>query len=575
MTGTLTAPEAERIIRDFANHSKFCEHLSIRNKEGITVPYRNSPAGQKLNKSIRKQELAGKPVRQIMLKASQVWATSSATTEIFRRIPFFPGRRALVLADSDMHADLVFEYFRQYMLSYADNPYGSAFNAAILLPELVKDTERWIRWANDSSVLVGTAYNSEIGRSAPYNWVLLSEAAFYRDMGTLMTGLMQRIPNSPDSGIVIESTANGTGGDFYDLCQRAMDPRRSTGWAFVFFAWWEHPEYQLEPGPGFKLTRDELAELQKYNLTVPQLAWRRRQIDTACEGKIERFRQEFPGNAQEAFQSSGRTIFDMTAVSRMRQISDAPRGRLDVFEVGSEKRIQFLQSEDGRGELAIYKMPRKGGRYCMGIDHAEGIDPKAKSAGSSDPDYCSATVLDADTGEEVAKLKERMEPAPWAEALKTLGKFYNWAFLAPEAKAVGKAVIGQLLSLDYPLELIYSKQRDPADRRTPLLQELGFDTNSVFRPVLISGLDRAFREGAIQLHDPETIQQLRQFVRKPNGREEGVGHDDDVFGVALAVEGLPYAHKAFAYREARSKDIQKQWTPQKYGQRQGGDDDDD
>lgn len=561
---TLTPAEMEAMIRGFGDHSKFCNHLRIRNKEGVSVPYLNSAAGRKLNRAIRKQEQAGDPVRVVMLKASQVWASSSTATEVFRRIPFFPGRRALVLADSEAHADLVFQYYQQYIKSYSDNPYGSEWGSAIVLPHLVKDTERHIRWANESSILVGTAYNVDIGRSAPYNWAHLSEAAFYRDMAALMTGLMQRIPRSPDSGIVVESTANGVGGDFYELCKRASDPRKATGWAFVFFAWWEHPEYRMPAWPGFKLTRDELAEQQKYNLHLDQLVWRRQQIDTACEGKIERFRQEFPGNPEEAFQSSGRTIFDMTAVARMRQIQDAPRGRLEVFEVGLEKRVQFVQSEDGRGELVIYKMPRKGGRYCIGIDHAEGIDPKAKAAGGSDPDYCSATVLDADTGEEVAKLKERYEPAPWAERLFWLGCFYNWAFLAPEAKAVGKAVIGQLLALHYPLELIFAKQRDPADRRTPLLQELGFDTNSIFRPVLISGLDKAVREGALQVHDPETIQQLREFVRKPNGREEGTGHDDDVFSLALAIQGLPFAQKAFAYREARNQDNQR-WAITRYG----------
>lgn len=561
------------MIRGFANHQKFCGHLKIRNKEGIAVPYRNSPAGQKLNKSIRKQEIAGLPVRQVMLKASQVWASSSAATEVFRRVPFFPGRRALVLADSEAHADLVFQYYQQYIASYNENPYGSEWQSAITLPELVKDTERNIRWANNSSILVGTAYNVDIGRAAPYNWAHLSEAAFYRDMGSLMTGLMQRIPNSPDSGLIVESTANGMGGDFYDLCQLAMDPRRRTGWGFVFFGWWEHPEYVMDPGPGFKLTRDELAEVQRYNLTVPQIAWRRWQIDTNCEGKVERFRQEMPGNAQEAFQASGRTIFDMAAVARMPVIQDAPRGRLEVVDVGLEKRIQFVQSEDGRGELVIYRMPRKGGRYIIGIDHAEGIDPKAKT-GSSDPDYCSATVMDADTGEEVAKLKERYEPFPWATRVYWLGKFYGWAFLTPEQKAVGKAVIGHLLSIEggYPLELIYSKQRDPSDRRSPLLQELGFDTNSVFRPVLIAGLDQALREGSIKLHDPETLQQLRQFVRKANGKEEGNGHDDDVFGAALCVEGLPYARRAFLYREEQAK--QGQWKPVKYGQKQRQDDDD-
>jgi hypothetical protein len=473
------------------------------------------------------------------------------------------------------HVDLVFGYFRQYMESYARNPMGGDSESALRLPELLKDTEQNIRWANNSSVLVGTAYNVEIGRSAPYNWALLSEAAFYRDMGTLMTGLMQRIPNSPSSGIIVESTANGMGGDFFDLCQRSMDPRRETGWEFVFFGWWEHPEYWLTPDSNFKLTREELAELQKYNLHVDQIAWRRRQIETACEGKIERFRQEFPGCAQEAFQSSGRTIFDMAAIARMPEILKASRGKLEVIEVGIEKRVQFVQSEDNRGELVIYKLPRKGGRYAIGVDHAEGIDPSAKKgAGHSDPDYCSATVFDLDTGEEVAKLKERHEPAPWANLVYWLGRFYNWSFLTPEAKAVGKAVIGELLRLQYPLELIYSTQRDPNDRRSALLQELGYDTNPATRPVLIASLDNALRFGSIRIHDPETIGQLRTFVRKANGREEGIGHDDDVMGVALAVVGFPFALRAFAYREQRDKEGAQQWKAQRYGQPQRNDDDD-
>lgn len=578
---SLTPAEAAALIRGFTDHEKFCSHLKIRNKEGITLPYRNSPGGLKLNRVIERMRRQGVPIRVCVLKASQVWMTSSASTQLFRRIPFFPGRRALVLADSEMHADLVFSYFRQYMESYSDDPYGSEMGAAIKLPELLKDTERWVRWANDSSVLVGTAYNVDIGRSAPYNWALLSEAAFYRDMGTLMTGLMQRIPNSPDSGLIVESTANGMGGDFYDLCQLAMDPRRKTGWEFCFFGWWEHPEYRLKPEPSFKLTKDELAELQKYNLHVDQIAWRRRQIETACEGKIERFRQEFPGNAQEAFQSSGRTIFDMQAIARMPEIREAPRGRLEVIDAGIEKRVQFRQSEDNRGELVIYKMPRKGGRYIIGADHAEGIDPGAKKgAGGSDPDYCSATVMDADTGEEVAKLKDRYEPSPWALRLYWLGRFFNWAFICPEQKAVGKAVIGHLLTHDddhpsYPMELIYSKQRDPSDRKTPLLQELGFDTNAVFRPVLISNLDNAVRTGAIKVHDPETLQQLREFVRKPNGREEGMKHDDDVFGLALCIEALPYARRAFDYREAmEAQQGIQQWKATSYRMQNQRDDDD-
>jgi hypothetical protein len=573
------------MLRGFGDHAKFCSHLQIRNKEGIPVPYRASAAGQKLNASIRKQELSGVPVRQVVLKASQVWMSSSAATEIFRRVPFFPGRRALILADSQTHADLVFEYYDQFIKSYSDNPYGSEWKAAVVLPYLEKDTNQHLRWANGSSILVGTANNVDIGRSAPFNWAQLSEAAFYRALGALMTGLMQRVPNSPDSGVIIESTPNGEGGDFYDLCQLAISGK--SGWAFVFFAWWEHYENQIETSRlGYKddaafqasLDRLEIQERDKYRLTLKQLAWRRFTLETSCSGKVERFRQEHAANPQEAFQGLGRTIFDLGALSRMPTVQNPTRGHLKVFTVGLERKVQFVQDEDGQGELAVYHLPERHKHYVAGADHAEGIDPSAKD-GNSDPDYCSMTILDADTGEECAKMSERYEPRPWAEIVYWLARFYNWAYVVPEQKAVGKAVIGHLLQIEggYPLELIYSAERDPSDRRPALLQELGFDTNTVLRPVLVSALDTAIREGAIKIHDAATMVQLRTFVRKPNGREEGVRHDDDVFGLALAVVGLPKAQRAFAYREARQgtwADKHLRQTNYRYPERGQQDDDD-
>jgi hypothetical protein len=55
MTGQLTRAEIERMLQGFHDHARFCEHLRIRNKEGISVPYRTSAAGLKLNRAIRKQ----------------------------------------------------------------------------------------------------------------------------------------------------------------------------------------------------------------------------------------------------------------------------------------------------------------------------------------------------------------------------------------------------------------------------------------------------------------------------------------------------------------------------------------
>ena len=115
-----TPREIDQALDGFKAHEKFCGHLQIRDKEGVVVPYRSSPAGLKLNRAIRRQEDARKPVRVCCLKASQVWMSSAAATQVFRRVPFFDGRRALVLADSDAHADLVFQYYQQYVVSYRD-----------------------------------------------------------------------------------------------------------------------------------------------------------------------------------------------------------------------------------------------------------------------------------------------------------------------------------------------------------------------------------------------------------------------------------------------------------------------
>lgn len=578
-TNPLTQQEMAEMIRGYKDHATFCSHLRIRNKDGGTVPYVQSPGGKKLTAAIRKQELAGVPVRIVCLKASQVWMSSSAATEIFRRIPFWPGRRALVLADTQAHADLVYGYYDQYAKSYADNPLGGEHECAIRLPALEKDTEQHVRWKNGSSIMVGTANNVDIGRSAPYNWAQLSEAAFYRSLGGLMTGLMQRVPMSPDSGVIVESTANGSEGDFPELWHQAISGR--SGWLAVFFAWHEHPENILQVGQlGYadrgafqrSLDKTEAVEMQQHGLSLEQLAWRRHKVETDCNGHLDRFQQEHPGNPTEAFRSSGRTIFDMGALGRMPIVQDPTRGRLEVVTVGMEKRIQFL--EDRGGDLCIYKRPQPGRNYIIGVDHAEGIDPTAKE-GRSDPDYCCAQVLDADSGEQVAMMRERYEPRPWAERIYWLAKWFNWAFVAPEQKAVGKAVIGHLLEIEggYPLELIYAQERDPSDRRPALLQDLGYDTNTVFRPILVSALDTAIREMSIQIHDPITIQECRAFVRKPNGREEGIKHDDAVFGIALAVVGLPKARRAFKYREEQQRAKQQYTKPVKYGRQRDEDDD--
>ena len=51
-----------------------------------------------------------------------------------------------------------------------------------------------------------------------------------------MTGLMQSVPDDPETCVIVESTANGVGNAFHKLWQLATDPEIESEWIGLFFA---------------------------------------------------------------------------------------------------------------------------------------------------------------------------------------------------------------------------------------------------------------------------------------------------------------------------------------------------
>jgi hypothetical protein len=383
--------------------------------------------------------------------------------------------------------------------------------------------------------------------------VLLDEFAFCPNAAALTVSILPSVPDDADTDIVIGSTANGVGGSFYELCQKARSGESE--YQFLFFGWWEHPpyrrdleithnEFEKSLARNHPLFGDELSERANYNLVPEQLNWRRWKIREICDlgGSLDTFRQEYPGNPEEAFISSGRPVFDHNALSRMPIIRDGLTGELAVEDVGTRQRILFRAREDGRGSLAIYRRPQPYEEYVIGGDPAQGLDVRDGTPGNTDPDYSVACVLNRKTGEQVARFRAREQPAVFAQTMYDLGWFYNWAYIVPEAIGVGLGAIEKLIELQYPLDRIH-RRRAGADRLSALLQDYGFETNIVMRPQLVSAVQEAVRQQAVIIRDPNTVQECRTFVFKPNGKAEHAEqcHDDEVLALALAVIGLRFA----------------------------------
>lgn len=508
------------------------------------MPLRLTPGQLKLHAAIEKQRALKQPVRGVILKARQVHLSVGCAAEIFRHVAVLPGQRAFVVAHIHAAAQQIWGYYDQFVDAYREHPDAE--------PRMRRVTRRHQDELHDFDgggfVRVATAENVRIGRAFSLRYLQLDEYAYWRDAESVMTGLMQCVPPDPDTMVLVPSTANGMGGPFYELWKAASDPAQDNGWFASFVAWWEHPKYAL-PVQGDRrrfedsLTREELDLRGRYNLTAEQLTWRRWCITTNCEGSVERFHQEYPGCPEEAFLVSGRPRFCLVSLGRMPIIRDPISGSLEQVTVGTRTQIQFVAREDGRGELRVWKRPVAGHRYVIGADCAEGIDAAGEAIGRSDTDYSVAEVADADTGETVAVLRARLEPSIFGGYLADLGRWFNWAYLVPEANGPGIAVIEELLRQQYPLYLLYARKRTPDDTRGASLQEIGWKTTQVTKPQLVSALDRAIREQSIIIRDAVTLAECRSFVIDSRGRtqaQEGC-HDDCVIALALAVVGMPFA----------------------------------
>jgi hypothetical protein len=157
----------------------------------------------------------------------------------------------------------------------------------------------------DSGYQVGTAGNKTVGRSQTNQYFHGSEVAFWANAAEHAKGILQTIPDADGTEIIYESTANGLGNFFHQQWKAA---ERSEGdFIPIFIPWYWQDEYTKDGDIVPTQEEEELAE--QYNLNPGQIYWRRQKIaDLSADGTDgERsFKQEYPMNAAEAFQLSGK-----------------------------------------------------------------------------------------------------------------------------------------------------------------------------------------------------------------------------------------------------------------------------
>ena len=502
------------------NTKKYIENfVKIRDKSGSIINFKLNEPQEKLYNIIKKLKEEHKPVRVIILKARQMGFSTLAESILFKETATKFNINTGIVAHKEEATTNLFNMSKRIYDNLPEEmkPAKKASNAK----ELIFDNQEGT--GLKSKIKCMTAGADGVGRSDTFNNLHISELAFWgNNVKETMLGLMQSVPYLDNTMVIIESTANG-----YEYFKEQWDAAVEGRSDFVplFVGWNELKEYQI-PYTGFELTEEE-KQLQKiYNLSLDQLTWRRWCIANNCGGDVNQFKQEYPINPQEAFMLSGSTVFDTLKINERLQHLDKPlkTGYFTYDYDGTNiSNIKWVNDKDGY--INIYQVPDspKVTKYAIGGDTAgEGSD------------YFTAHVIDAESGTQVAVLKQQFDADLYTKQMYCLGKYYKNALIGIESNFDSFPIM-ELQRLDYNNQYV----REKIDEYTGKTEKkFGFKTTAITRPTIISRLIEIVREHTELLNDRNTLEELLTIIRNEKGRIEAPvgGHDDQMMGLAIAYQ---------------------------------------
>lgn len=296
-----------KLKRDLAHYAYKC--LKIRTKPGQIVNFAFNKAQLYLHQQLEEQKKKLGRVRAIVLKGRQQGVSTYIGSRFYHIVSHTTGYRAFILTHEQRATDNLFEMVKRFhaycpivVRAIEEGNNASALN--FISPE-------------GSGYKVGTAGSKGIGRSSTIQIFHGSEVGLWENGPEHLDGIMQAIPRSDKTEIILESTAQGKGNIFYDLWKEAIDGTNE--FMPVFIPWFWTDEYRMPIPEDFKMSEEETEYQRFYNLDKEQIHWRRITTNSSNLKELG-FKQEYPSNAEEAFiVSGGNCIISSMSVERARK----------------------------------------------------------------------------------------------------------------------------------------------------------------------------------------------------------------------------------------------------------------
>lgn len=508
------------IEKDFRLYA--LNYFKIVDNNGDLVPFQLNKQQEEFIKGMDKYNIVTKSRQAGYSLCSLAFCLWMALTR--------PNTHYLIVAHESSASNLLFEKIKNIYYSMPHDKYKFA--------GIKRDNRSELYLDNMSRVICLPAGDKKnIGRGGNFQYILLSEFAFYQHQESILLSAEQALAKNEDSCLVIESTGNGRN-YFAELAQKAEKGLSKYKFTFTpWFAdcykkqfkfehdlawnWWKKRD-KGRPFSSYDLNSDyEKMLYEKHGVTLKFLCWRRYKLQDL---ELQDFMQEYPSFPHECFQvRAGRNIFSPT------KVQDALGYAIPELPFEEYKDILPSELHKYRKALHIYHLPKAGVRYWSGCDVASGVGG----------DFSAVFVLDENGRNCATFYSNRIPVYEFAEALNSLGRFYNYSQLVIERNGYGQSVLEHLRKRYEYLNLYKHRAFNSKGRRT---NQLGFLTTNVSKSIAVSDFKEHFEKGLIEINDKETLQQMQVFIERPDG---GIGNrqsaglvDDLVDSAILAVQGL-------------------------------------
>lgn len=313
--------QREKLKTDFEFYARNC--LSIRTKAGALKPFVLSKTQQYVLERLEEQRKATGKVRAIVLKARQMGLSTFIGGRYYWRVTHNKGVRAFILTHEQASTEALFEMTERYHENapHFIKPSTGASNARELIFNKL-----------DSGYKVGTAGNKAVGRGTTVQYFHGSEVGFWPNAAEHAKGILQAVPDEPDTEVILESTANGIGNYFHQQWQKAE--AGESEFIAIFVPWFWQTEYRKAVPTEFRRSAEEQALVEVFGLDDEQLMFRRFKVAELSVDGLDgesAFKQEYPMTATEAFQTTGGdTLIKPTEVVKARQYKTLASGPLII-----------------------------------------------------------------------------------------------------------------------------------------------------------------------------------------------------------------------------------------------------